>query len=601
MVSSSHLGIQVQPIQLKLMGEFACSTDQPVSFSARSAAEVVAFLAINKSRWVHREEIAEAIWPLTDPKVARTNLRKALQRVRESFGLDEVILKYGEMIAINSHQVTSDIDRAQALHRKYAFAPQLTESIDLLIEEWKILDQTFLDGWDAEWVFQQRKNFQVRSHELGIRVIDALEESGKFEECLEVLQLLIQRSPLEIELLQRAIRIHSRTSGGQGLAKMLEQIIIDLPPMSEIPKPVRRLIQKIQQNQIDQVPAPELFETKNEFSLLARMIESNLKSNNPEAMALLAKESSNIDNWSHAKTLLSILIVALENSDLQSDDQITVAINASFLATYASDYQIGEWAAQRVLSVLEENDPRYIRTTSILGFLHFETKNYDHSRELHDQAIELCRQYSVNQELSRVLNRKAVLEYHLGNFDVANPLFREAIDLEAKLNDPMQAARLASFHGNLCTMEVLRFRWEAARFNGELAFKYSEHSAKVYQTYVSAGFGLSRYKLGDHKGIKLIIDGITQTARERLRRFNMMSIDFGLAVLIDKGAFNQAAQIASMNRLIREASGYPRGPAEAGFVKSCFDSHPKGSVPSVQPMSLVALSRWMVEELESFI
>jgi DNA-binding SARP family transcriptional activator len=601
MVSPSHLGVQNQPVQLKLMGEFSCATDKSITFSARSAAEVVAYLAIHKSRWVPREEIAEAIWPFTDPKVARTNLRKALQRVRESFGIDDLILKHGENIALNSHQISSDLDEARVLHRQYVFAPHLSESIDLLLEEWRILAQSLLEGWDAEWINEQRTNFEMRAHELGLRVIDALEANGRFEECLAVLEQMLKRSPLEYELLQKAMRIQSRTVGNQSTGKMLEQLLINLPPMSQIPKPVRRLIQQVRQSQLEQVPAPEQFETKNELAMLARMIESNLKANNPEAMALLARESSNVDNWSHAKTLLSILIVALENSDLKNDDQITVAINACFLATYASDFQVGEWAAQMVLNVLEESDPRYIRTTSVLGFLHFETKNYDHSRELHDRALSLCRKYSIDQELSRVLNRKAVLEYHLGNFDVAHPLFVEAINLETKLNDPMSESRLASVHGNLCTMEVLRFRWDAARNHGESAFKFAESSAKVYKTYTSAALGLSRYKLGDPKGIALIIDGITQTARERLLRFNMMSIDFGVAVLIDKGANEQAAQIASVNRLIRQASGYPRGPAEVGFMKSCFDHHPKGAVPSVQPMSLVALSRWMVEELEVFI
>jgi hypothetical protein len=148
-------------------------------------------------------------------------------------------------------------------------------------------------------------------------------------------------------------------------------------------------------------------------------------------------------------------------------------------------------------------------------------------------------------------------------------------------------------------MEVLRFRWEAARKHGELTFQYAEKSAKIYQIYVSAALGLALYKLGEPKGINLIIEGIIQTTRERLRRFNMMSIDFGVALLTDKGSFDQAAQIASVNRQIREASGYPRGPAEVGFVKASFDFQPNRSVPRVQPMSLVALSRWTVEELEA--
>lgn len=599
MVSLTLDGAKDATIKLSLMGEFSCTSDAHVSFAARSAAEVVAYLALHKNRWVPREEIAECIWPSTDPKIARTNLRKATQRVRESLAPYDVLLKYSENLAINRQLVLSDLDQAENLHRQYAFAPHLPESVDKLWDEWRILDQVLLEGWDSEWVIEERKNFAIRSHELGLRLADALESVGKIEQCLSVLNLLIQRAPLDYDLLQKAIRLQSRTGSGHTASQLVERLLSDLPPQSEIPKPVRRLIQRVQQGQIEQVPAPELFETKNELALLARMVESNLRSNSSEAISMLAKESTNMENWTHARTLLSILTVALEHSEVKTDDQIQVAINACFLATYASDFAIGQWAAQRVLDVLDEDDERYIRVMSILGFLHFETKNYDEARKLHNQALELCRIHGSVRERPRVLNRLAVLDYHLGNFDVAREMFLEAIDLESANNGPVRDSLLASFHGNLCTMEVLRLRWESARIHGELAIKYAEQSAKVFQIYVSSGYGLALYKTGDREGIKYIIDGIVQTTRERMRRFNMISIDFGVAVLADQGLYEPAVQIASLNRMIREATGYPRGPAETGFVKTCFEPAGKLSVPKMQPMSLVALSRWIVEELEA--
>ena len=597
MVSLSIDGKKDSEIHLQLMGEFSCQSTNPVSFPARSAAEVVAYLAIHKNRWVPREELAETIWPGTDPKIARTNLRKATQRVRESLAPFDILLKYSDNLAINRQIITTDIDHAEILHRQYAFAPHLPESVDKLWEEWKILNQPLLEGWESEWVLEEQKSFGIRSHELGIRLCDALESIGKIEECMGVLNVLVHRAPHDYDLLERAIRLQSRT-GGHTATQLVEKLLADLPPQSEIPKPVRRLVQKVQQGQIDQVPAPELFETKNELALLARMVESNLRSNSSEAMAMLAKESSNIDNWSHAKTLLSILTVALEHSDVETDDQIQVAMNVCFLASYASDFHIGQWAAKRVIDVLPEQDERYIRVTSVLGFLHFETKNYDEARRLLNQAVALCRKYKVDNELPRVLNRLAVLDYHLGNFEVAHEMFLEAIDRESKSNDPASIPRLASYHGNLCTMEVLRSAWESARTHGALSIQFAEQSAKLYRIYVSAGYGLALLKTGEPDGMKFIIDGIVQTTRERMRRFNMMSIDFGVAALVDKGQFGVAAQIGSLNRMIREASGYPRGPAENGFMKASFESAGKLSVPKMQPMSLVALSRWAVEELE---
>lgn len=599
MVPASSSKSQEAAIQISLMGEFACLSHEQVSFPARSAAEVVAYLSIHKSRWVSRDELAEAIWPGTDPKVGRTNLRKAVQRVRETLGEHELLLKQGDTLAINREIVSIDLDAAEALHRHYAFAPHLPESVDKLYDEWQILDHQLLEGWDNDWVVEERKSFAIRSHELGIRLVDALESIDDIERCLQVMNLMMQRTPYDYDLLQKAIRLQSRSGSGYSAKQMVERLLAEMPHQHDLPKPVRRLINRVQQGQIEQVPAPELFETKNEMAMLARMVEANLRSNSPEAMALLAKESSNVDNWSHAKTLLSILTVALEHSEVKTNDQIQVATNACFLATYASDFPVGEWAAQRVLDVLPESDERYIRVTSVLGFLHFETKNYDQSRVLLSKALDLCRQYNATGELPRSLNRLAVLEYHLGNFKRAHAMFLEAIDLQGKNGEPNIEPRLASFYGNLCTMEALRFDWDAALKYGSLALKNAEKSAKVYQIYVSAAYGLAMVKTGNSSGLNYVIDGIVQTTRERMRRFNMMSIDFGVAALLHHGMFDQAAQIASLNRVIRDASGYPRGPAEVGFMKTCFENDSKRSVPKMEPMSLVSLSRWAVDELET--
>lgn len=525
-------------------------------------------------------------------------MRKATQRLRESLAPHEVLLKSGDNLTIDRKLVSCDLDVAEQYHRQYAFAPHLPESVQKLFEEWKIIDQPLLDGWDSDWVVEERKNFDVRAHELGVRLIDALEAAGLVDQSLEVLNLLVQRSPLDYDLLQKAIRLRSRTTSEHTASQMIEKLLADLPPQTEIPKPVRRLIQRVQQGQMDQVPPPELFETRNELVLLARMVESNLKSNSGEAMSMLAKESSNIENWTHAKTLLSILMVALENSPIESEDEIIVGINACFLASYASDFSVGKWVAHRLLNILKEEDHRYIRVLSILAFLNFETKNYEESRDLHNRAVELCRANDAKLELPRVLNRLAVLDYHLGQFDRAHELFTEAIELEKANNDPIMNSRLASFYGNFCTMEVLRGNWDLAREYGATSMRHGEGSNKVFQIFVSAGYGLALLKSGDPTGLTFVIDGIVQTTRERMRRFNMISIDFGVAALAHYRGYESAAQIASVNRILREASGYPRCPAENEFMRTTFADAGKLVVPKIAPMTLVALSRWIVEELE---
>ena len=49
---------------------------------------MLAFLGLSVSRAVTREEVAEAVWPDSEPELARTSVRTALHALRSALGED---------------------------------------------------------------------------------------------------------------------------------------------------------------------------------------------------------------------------------------------------------------------------------------------------------------------------------------------------------------------------------------------------------------------------------------------------------------------------------------------------------------------------------
>src|SRR5438093_9820697 len=89
---------------IRLLGGFEVEIDgRPVPASAwrrRRAAEVVKVLALAPRHRLHREEIADALWPDLPPQAGAANLRKALHFARRALGGDEAIGAEGDVVVL---------------------------------------------------------------------------------------------------------------------------------------------------------------------------------------------------------------------------------------------------------------------------------------------------------------------------------------------------------------------------------------------------------------------------------------------------------------------------------------------------------------------
>src|SRR5436309_1425149 len=101
-----------------------------VAFEARSAAAVVALLTLAKGHALTRNDVASTLWPDQDEATARTNLRKAIQRVRKAT-LDQPPLESdGDFLSLAARQVQTDLEEAERLHRTFLLAAREDEGVE---------------------------------------------------------------------------------------------------------------------------------------------------------------------------------------------------------------------------------------------------------------------------------------------------------------------------------------------------------------------------------------------------------------------------------------------------------------------------------------
>src|SRR5690349_16093832 len=106
-------------MEIRLLGGFA-ATDGGVevderAWRLRKARTLVKVLALAPSRRLHREVVAELLWPESDAAAAQNNLHQALHAARRALGAEAVTLE-GGMLALTD-DADLDVDAFEAAAR----------------------------------------------------------------------------------------------------------------------------------------------------------------------------------------------------------------------------------------------------------------------------------------------------------------------------------------------------------------------------------------------------------------------------------------------------------------------------------------------------
>gem|GEM_PF-4297580 len=575
----------------------------PVLFEARSAAAVVAYLALARGRTVQRDAVAAALWPEHEAVSARTNFRKALQRVRKALPGNAPLFLEGEGMRLDPKGVETDLDRADRLHRIYLLAARQSEGVAALAEEWSLRRRPLLDGWEGEWLQPERTQADHVANELGAELAPAHEATGDPEAALTVWHELLARVPHHAQGLQNAMRLELQLRGRERAAELAlaarrtfrEELGV------EMPMELRRVVREIRSGGFEPVPPPEGLRKRSELHLLARLFESNLAEGRPEALALLARECTITHALAHPRTMLGLLTFALEHTQGTSPERIQIAALAGTTASWSAQYEVGHFWSDFVLGATSPDELLHGRVLSMKGFMLFEQRDYAGAERTLDRAIQVLTAQGRLDDAARAGIGRAGVHWHQEEFDPAIALYESAAARAEGRTDEIATLMLGSSIGNLCFLYTTLGRWAEAIPYGRASLQLAESYPGV-GAVVPGPLGLALYAHGERaEGLRMLGQGLSRTLREGMARFNQITLDYTAVALACEGRTRVAQCLLAANGERRTALRHQRSPAEAGLIRRASgldpDARPEGENP-LAGQSAATLSEWACEELE---
>jgi hypothetical protein len=145
--------------------EIASPSDERFRLKSRKAAELVAYLALRRNSVVHRDAVAEALWPEADLETGRNRLKQTLAVLRrevselpvETHGKHEIELAR-DRTEIDFHALQGRLKWFRSLAE-----PNRSEAARQL---WEATKEGLLPGFEAPWITLERRRYRVFANEL---------------------------------------------------------------------------------------------------------------------------------------------------------------------------------------------------------------------------------------------------------------------------------------------------------------------------------------------------------------------------------------------------------------------------------------------------
>lgn len=591
-------------LRLGVLGRFEMTADgQPVAFEARSAAYALARVALARGRPVARERVASTLWPDADEVTARTNLRKALQRVRKATPSAEVLVAEGDALRLNVEAVETDLDLADRLHRTFLLAARQPEGMAALVEEWKLRRRTLLEGWEGDWIEDHRAQATLFGNDLGTELALSHEAMGDPEAALNVWHEILERIPHHAQALQNAMRLELQLRGRERAAELARtaRLLFHQDLGIEMPLELRRTVRELRSGGMEPVPPPDFLRKRSELHLLARLFESNLADNRTEALALLARECSLPKALAHPRSMLSLLTLALDQTSGTSPERLQVAALAATIASWSSEFEVGHRWSDFVLQALGPREPMYGSVLSMKGFMLFEQRDYKAAERALDQAVEVLDAQGRCDDAMRARIGRAAVHWHLEAYEAAIRLYEACIAHSDGRQDEIALLIRASSNSNLCFVYMTMGQWQRAIAHGRTSLSFTE-AHPVFGWIVPSPLGIALFFVGQRReGLRMLARGLSSTLREGMTRFNQISLDYAAVVLAQAGRERVARCLLHANSVHRAALRHIRSPAERGLIVRTTGIDPEAPPGQDNPLagqSAATLSEWACEEMD---
>jgi DNA-binding SARP family transcriptional activator len=589
-------------LAIRALGTFSVELDgKPVVFQSSRSEMVLAYLALKRGAPVTRREVASAIWPGVEESNRNTSLRVALHKLKQELG--EGLLEINRLtIGLSPRHVDLDLLKLDEIRADAAETRTERDRMEQLWTEWLASEKPLLEGMEAHWVETARVMHADRVVSLGYELFDLLDDAKDFSRAERVIRVLTKNDPEDLEAFEHALRTELNLGGMAAASKLLRESAINTY-RTDFPRSLRRLVHSIRMGISERVGKPDRF-TREQTMLLGKMFDANVSQRSDEALKLLAREAAKTSNWSHPRTLLSLCLASLEGSEFKRDAEIDLGITVCFLTTYTTDPETGIEIGNRLLEILQEEDPRAVRVRSILGFIHFESGNYDLSRKYQEEALAAATGLHLTTQRSRVLNRFGVLCMHLGSFDEAQSHFEGALKDVGKKAAHEDAILRISLHANLSHLECLRGEWAKAARWGKLVAAETDEESRVFQTTMAAYYGVALIKLRKHaEGVNWIARGLEETSQEGMKRMNCVALDFSALALATMGKSEDARRAVVYADWLRESLGVRRAPAEDVLLEQVRFGIGKEEAALVRAIaerkpSLFSVAKWAIQSLQ---
>ena len=206
-------------LSLRLLGPPEVSLQElSLRFGIKKQLALLCYLAAEGGRRHHRRELAELLWPRSDERHARADLRSVLSRLRQSLGEEgRMLLKDGDILGVEPTQVELDteaLETAVSLARREtslagassaaAAAVGRRELIGRLRGDLGFYRGEFMEGFSIEdapefelWVEGERTKWRVLFGELCERLSRLEAEEGLIAEAIATGRLWARHAPLE--------------------------------------------------------------------------------------------------------------------------------------------------------------------------------------------------------------------------------------------------------------------------------------------------------------------------------------------------------------------------------------------------------------------
>jgi len=142
-------------LDVRLFGEFKVSLDsQPVEISSRPMQSLLAYLMLNAGTAFRREKLAGLLWPESDEKNARHNLRQTLWRLGKAVGKDFFLINKVSIGFNPQGDYRLDVAILQEEVTEWSSTEQLIDCVSVYTD-------VLLPGFYDDWVLLEQERLQA--------------------------------------------------------------------------------------------------------------------------------------------------------------------------------------------------------------------------------------------------------------------------------------------------------------------------------------------------------------------------------------------------------------------------------------------------------